>query len=111
MFFEVRSDYLVSMLAGEYFSTHDSCCSVSGTSRAVRGRLRETPWIGYAGTDQDARRNQAKAKGGHALSAYPTRVEIHQVVPPASLIPPRLSSSPFCSGACTDSAPSASARA
>jgi hypothetical protein len=41
--------------------------------------------------------------------SYPTLVAIHHVVPPASFTPPRLSSSSFLTGSCTDVAPAASA--
>src|SRR5262245_1547462 len=37
--------------------------------------------------------------------SYSTFVAIHQMVPPASLMPPRLSSSCFLTGSCTETAP------
>ena len=43
-------------------------------------------------------------------SRYSTFVAIHQVVPPASFTPPRLSASSFFTGACTDIAPASRAR-
>ena len=46
----------------------------------------------------------------HMQFPYSTRVAIHHVVPPASCTPPRLSSSSFCIGSCTDIAPTANAR-
>jgi hypothetical protein len=46
----------------------------------------------------------------HARATYSTLVPIHQVVPPGSRNPPRLSSSPFLTGSCTDAAPASSAR-
>src|SRR5262249_26767627 len=40
-----------------------------------------------------------------STSHYSTFVAIHHVVPPASLTPPRLSSSCFLTGSCTETAP------
>ena len=53
---------------------------------------------------------------GQALIGQPaprdqsTFVAIHQVVPPSSITPPRLSASSFFTGSCTENAPAASAR-
>src|SRR5690606_41320645 len=51
------------------------------------------------------RRRRARVRGAHA-----TFVAIHQVVPPASRTPPRLSSSSFFTASRTHVAPAASAR-
>lgn len=47
--------------------------------------------------------------GSTSISRYSTFVAIHQVVPPGSLTPPRLSSSCFLIGSCTDVAPASRA--
>lgn len=73
---------------------------------------RQTRSPGRDSGDRKARRASRK----HAVasrrrrSCYPTRVEIHHVVPPGSFTPPRLSSSSFLTGSWTEVAPAASAR-
>ena len=44
-----------------------------------------------------------------ASGLHPTRVAIHHVVPPGSITPPRLSSSSFRTGSCTEVAPASNA--
>ena len=46
---------------------------------------------------------------GLGLGLHPIRVAIHQVVPPGSLTPPRLSSSSFLTGSCIEVAPASNA--
>ncbi len=92
-----------------------------------RRQLDDTPGPMRIDDDENRRRSPARAwwlaessplellvrphsGSRQCVPLYSTRVAIHHVVPPASLTPPRLSSSSFFSGVCTEVAPSASAR-
>ena len=76
-----------------------NCIATNGTSRSSIV-ARTTPRTGLM-----------PCKNRPAKEDHPTLVAIHQVVPPLSLTPPRLSSSCFFRGSWTDSAPAARALA
>src|SRR5262249_33790285 len=80
------------------------------TSRLFTIEVEEAP----AGVGALVRRTTPRlgrwlAPFSHIVVSYSTFVAIHQVVPPASLTPPRLSSSCFLTGSCTETAPASMA--